>query len=80
LFRLGVDKNPKVVLSDISDDDLVAQISQVMWRSSRSRDKSVLLPELEQCYAETRSRGKPHLWQRAKDCFWANQRQRKPEL
>jgi len=73
LFRLGLDKEP--ALAEISDDELVSKISQTMWHTSKRKDRTQMLPELERYYGEVQQRGKPHLWLRARDCFNANQRQ-----
>ena len=72
MFGSGLGRKTVATLADISDDELVVRISQVMWHITKRKDRTPLMPELEQCYAETIQRGKPHLWSRAKDCFRAN--------
>lgn len=65
-------KKPTPTLTDFSDEDLVTGIIEMMWTTVRSKNKNSLIPELEKYYNEACQRGKPHLWNRAKDCFEAN--------
>ena len=67
-------KENKDILTDLSDEDLISETVQVMWKTSRSRDKHTLLPRLQRCHDEIQQRQKPHLWNKAKDCFAAYQK------
>ena len=62
-------KEDKDTLTHLSDEDLISETVQVMWITSRSRDKNILLPRLQNCRDEMLTRQKPHLWNKARDCF-----------
>ena len=56
------------------DEDLITETVQVMWQTSRFRDKKTLLPRLQRCHDEIQARQKPYLWNKAKDCFDAHRK------
>lgn len=64
-------KEDKDILTQLSDEDLITETVQMMWQTSRARDKQTLLPRLQKCHEEIQARQKPHLWNKAKDCFAA---------
>ena len=64
-------KDDKDILTELSDEDLISETVQAMWITFRSRDKKILLPRLQKCHDEMHTRQKPHLWNKAKDCFEA---------
>lgn len=58
-----------LVLSHLSDEELISETVQTMWSVHRAKDQKPLLPRLQTCHDEMIERKKPYLWNKAKDCF-----------
>jgi hypothetical protein len=66
-FNFNKEKQPSI--REISDEELVAKITQVMWQARRASKSEMWMAELKMCHDEVTQRGKMHLWNRAKDCL-----------